>query len=187
MSWLLVACGGSRTSAETLPATELTQEHRRVFEHGVDYLDDPAALGGRWEMEWEQNLASRVRRSHFIGIVRIEAMHAEQQPDRPATYRLHAEVERRLLGHASSGGLSLISRPEHAGFPTLDDKHDRILDQRFVAFVVWSRDEGERRAHWHLAPAADPVIQRVRAVIEEERPGEAVPGEGPRVIRHRNP
>jgi hypothetical protein len=164
---LSVGCGGA--APKPRPVTEFTERDGRLFEDGVDFVGDPEALGGRWRDEWSEHLDHRVRRADAVAIVMVRTVRTDIDLDRRSTYRLLADVEEELLG-ALPEELSLTVNEQQQGFTTVQGNEERILNQPFVAFVKWYRTRsGQVEAHWHLAPASEPVLDRTAWLLEKRR------------------
>ncbi|MFW5921418.1 MAG: hypothetical protein ACOCUS_06215 [Polyangiales bacterium] len=180
----LAACGSSQP--EVRQVTEFTEQDAELFEDGVDLIADPEQLEGRWRKEWSRELDLRVRRAEFVGLVTVHTLRTDIDPERRSTYRLLVEVDKELLGEAPDE-LTLTVHEGQGGFGTIHGNDRRILNQPFVAFLKWYRtDEGGIAPHWHLAPAAEPVAERVKWLIEKRHDKEIEEPGSRRVIIHDN-
>lgn len=158
----LSACGGSQKKTEYTPATP---EQLRVFEHGVDFVAALEGIEGRWREDWDRELQERVGAADFIGVVKIETLLTETDPEQVVTHRLVGRVGRTIAGKAEKT-LELRVRESDGGFATIHDNVARIQAREFLAYVKWYRDDaGERAAHFHLSPASDAVVGETEKVV----------------------
>jgi hypothetical protein len=179
-----VACGAS--APEVQPTSPFTEEHAEVFEDGVDLIQDPEALEGRWREEWSRDLDRRVSFSDLIALVKVSYLRTDTDPGRVTTYRIIAQVQDVLHGESGIEELELTVKQGEGGFATIDGNERQILDARFVAFIKWYTNEANEVApHWHLAPATRPVVARVEYLIERRHQAPDDDGRTTTVI-HRN-
>jgi len=147
---LLHACGGSQASVKPL---EFTPRHAVLFDDGVDLIEDPDALQGRWKSDWDQELDERMAHADFVSSGMVKTIRVEVDPEGRATYHLMFEVSRDLKGDAPRDQISLASREGAAGYSSLEQHRDRILNRGLVAFVRKAKDaSGAIVAHFHLMP-----------------------------------
>jgi hypothetical protein len=159
---LLAACGGAAKKANYAPATP---EQLRVFEHGVDFVAALEGIEGRWREDWDRELQERVGAADFIGLVLIETLLTETDPEQVVTHRLVGRVTRTLVGDAGKT-IELRVREGDVGFPTIHDNVTRIQAREFLAYVKWYLDDaGERAAHFHLSPNSEPVVSETEKVV----------------------
>ena len=183
---LLAACGGGG-GAEARVVTPFTAEHEPVFENGLDMVRDPSTLEGAWLSTWEDELDARVSLADVVGLVTVQTVRQDTDLDRRETFRLIVRVDRTYLGEVEDE-LTLVVREADAGFGTIETSQQRILDQQFIVFVKWQRDDETDAivARWHLAQATESIAGRVRDLLERRRQvREAEPGRRT-VIIHRN-
>lgn len=167
----LAACGAAappvRVTSPTTPA-EL-----RVFDHGVDLVDDPEILAGQWRESWGAELQTRVGSADIIALVRVNSAQATRIPDQGPSVRLDIEPDRALLGEVVD--IDLVSTEGDGGYVSIDRNQTRLLSTNFVLYIKWYQsDAGVIAAHWHLSPATQAVVRRVEYLIERRR---AVPAE----------
>lgn len=160
------ACGASappmRVTSPTTPAD------LRVFDHGVDLVDDPDILGGQWRESWGEELQARVGAADLIQLVRLNSAQATQIPDQGRSYRLDIEPSNALLGEETD--VDLVTAEGDGGFVSVDRNQTRLLSTDFVVYIKWYRnDAGEILAHWHLSPATPAVVRRIQYLIERRR------------------
>jgi len=165
---LAAGCGGSYEPA--VVTSPFTEEQAQVFEDGLDYVNDPTALEGRWREDWSRELQSRVSWADFIGVIHIQTLRTDTTPDHEVTYRLIGTVERSLLGEPPAEEVSLVVREGGAGFESVRNNERRVLNQNFVAFIKWYQGDNEEiLPHWHLSPGTEPVLDRTQWLIRHRR------------------
>ncbi len=176
----LVACGAAIPPARVTSPT--TPEELRVFEHGVDLVDDPEILAGQWRASWGAELEQRVGAADVIELVRVNSVQATRIPDQGASYRLDIEPSRALLGVQTD--VDLLTVETDGGYVSVDRNQTRLLSTDFVLYVKWYRaDDGATAAHWHLSPATPAVVQRTEFLIGRRRQASSEPN---RVIVREN-
>ncbi|MCA9610910.1 MAG: hypothetical protein KC619_35190 [Myxococcales bacterium] len=160
------ACGGPVERV----VTPFTDEHEPLFENGLDLIRDPAGMEGSWLETWEQELDARITHADLVLLVRVQTIRQDTDLDRRDTFRLIVHVDRKYLGEVEDE-LTLVTREDDGGFQTVESNERRLLDEQFIAFVKWQRDEEtlEVIPRWHLSPATDAVVERVRALLETRR------------------
>ncbi len=165
---LAVVVAGCGPSAPVVrPTTPFTEEDAEIFEDGVDLIQDPEALEGRWREDWSRDLDKRVSFSDYIGVVRVSYLRTDTDPSRVSTYRIIGHVERAVYGEYGEDELELIVKEDEGGYGTIVGNEAQILDASFVAFVKWyTTESGDVAPHWHLAPATHPIVARVEYLVE---------------------
>ncbi len=176
----LLGCGAALPPARVTSPT--TPEELRVFEHGVDLVDDPEILAGQWRESWGAELQQRVGAADVIELVRVNSAQATRIPDQGASYRLDIEPSRALLGEETD--VDLLTVETDGGYVSIDRNQTRLLSTDFVLYVKWYRtDDGTTAAHWHLSPATPAVVQRTQFLIGRRRQASSEPN---RVIVREN-
>lgn len=163
---IALAVAGCGPAAPPIVVTgPFTAEHEAAFENGVDYIDDPTILEGSWLRTWENDVDRRVQLADAVALVTITTLRQDVDLDRHETYRLIAHVDRERHGDLPDE-VTFVVRYDQAGFGTVRGNEERILNQRFVAFIKWVDQDGQIVARWHLAPASERVVRRVNTLIE---------------------
>jgi hypothetical protein len=176
----LGGCGGADKRVAYTPATP-TQ--LRVFDHGVDFVAALEGIEGRWREDWDRDLQERVGGADFIGVVRVDTLLTETDPEQVVTHRLVCRVLRTVSGQANKS-LDLRVREGEAGFSTIHDNLSRIQAREFLAYVKWHREaDGSPAAHFHLSPASEAVVGETERVLAL-RKGADDEHEGDRTIVH---
>ena len=161
LALLLVAtgCGGSTKSVVVVDFKPGDEE---IFDNAIDLVADPAIVEGAWSGDFER----RVDRADVIAVVEIETLSSDIDLDRRATYRLSAKLSETIKGK-SVRDLVLRVRDDQPGFDTVRANEERLLRDRFVAFIKWQRGaaSGERMPRWHLSPASSRVKNKVAFLL----------------------
>lgn len=160
------ACGGP---VERI-VTPFTAEDEPIFENGLDLIRDPAGMEGSWLDTWEEEIDRRVTNADLVLLVTVRTIRQDTDLDRRDTFRLIVHVDRKYLGDVEEE-LTLVTRQDDAGFQTVESNERRLLDQQFIAFVKWQRDDETQEIvpRWHLSPATEAVAERVRQLLETRR------------------
>lgn len=177
----VLGCGGAAPVVQE--TTPFTEQDATLFDRGVSYIADPAALGGGWEAEWAEALELRVQHADAVAIATGHTFREDTNPRQQRTYRVSLTLNTRLYGELPDE-LELISRPGDEGFESVNGQESRILQRQFVVFVKWQLNEetGAVEAAFHLEPASETVQARVRELVERMH-GVA---NGPRTTVHYN-
>lgn len=160
-----LGCGAA--APEVQPTTPFTEQDATLFDRGVSYIANPAALGGGWEAEWSEALELRVQHADAVAIATGHTFREDTNPRQQRTYRVSLTLDTRLYGELPDE-LVLVSRPTDPGFESVNGQEHHILEQRFVVFVKWqtNADTGGVEAAFHLEPASETVLARVNELVE---------------------
>jgi hypothetical protein len=162
----LAACGPAPAAIRV--TSPMSEDELRVFDHGVDFVDDPEILAGQWRRSWSDDLQARVGSADLILLTRINSAQATRIPDVGPSYRLDTAPDSALFG--TSADIDLVSAEDDSGYSSIDRNQPRLLTNDFVLFVKWYQAEGGTiGAHWHLSPATEAVLSRVRFLIDSRR------------------
>lgn len=166
--WVMGCAGAS----SNVTATELLASDELLFDHAVDFVEDPVVIRDEWGGTFER----RVARSDLIAVVRISSLSADTLPRR-AAYRLTAKVKSTLKGSAPREVVLRVD-DDQAGYQSVRVHEDRLLQDSFVAFVKWgSGPESEGPiAHWHLSPDSETVRENVDFFLRQPPPPPEPPG-----------
>jgi hypothetical protein len=166
----LSAVAGCGPGAAQIVVTPLTPDDEVAFENGLDFIDDPALLEGSWLDSWQEDVERRVQLADAIVLIRIATVRTDTDLEHRDTYRLIGNVEQVRLGTGVPNEITLVAREGDPGFGTIQENDERVLNQRFIAYVRWTRSEsGALSARWHLSPAGERVILRVNTLVELRR------------------
>jgi hypothetical protein len=165
LACVLASCGGKSTGPTV--KSPFLAEDEALFDGGVEFVDDPEKLTGRWKEDWEREMAQRVARADAIYVGDVSSTRLGSDFGGKSFIDLAFDVEKRLHG-TGSGTVDLRSRPEDAGYRTLARAGDRLLSGKYVAFVKWAEDDGAVRGRFHLAYASDVVLATVQFQLEKK-------------------
>lgn len=139
------------------------------FDDAADFIANPGDLEGTWATDYAVELRGRVDAADLICRIHVNTVREDIAVEGARRKHLLATVTSAMHGVAPPDERLYLTVDEGSGgFDTIDRNVQRILDNRFVAFVRWYEDdEGALRAHWHLSPATPEVVGAVRAALEE--------------------
>jgi hypothetical protein len=164
-------CGGSQSQAAA-PA-EFTAEHALLFDDGVDLIEDPSGLQGRWKVDFDRELDQRAEAADLVVNGTVTTVRVEQNPELRSTFHLIFRVDDALKGETNETQLQLSSREGARGYGSVVQHRDRVLQRPLVAFVRYAPGEnGAVVAHFHLtAPSqtVTSVLQRREAADNPHR------------------
>ncbi len=155
---------GCATRPPIRPSSPFTAAMARDFDDSVDYVFNLEEIGGRQAVEIQRQLDALARTSDVIALARIETVTVSQDLDGQQSYRLIAHVQELLHGVvAEDNRVALRASQGQPGYNTVSGRQDRLQAGNWLLFVKWYTDGGgEVRAHWHLSPQSEGVLQRVR-------------------------
>lgn len=160
---LLNACGGS---SDSLRVSDFTEEHAKVFDNSVDFISDPELLEDQARQQWQATLQARSKLSDFIAVAKVSTLVSDVDLEKQTTYRLVSTIVRELFGNGRGKELTFAVKEGAEGYPRVEQNQQRILNQSFIAYVKWTKQEGGQIGQrWHLSPASDNVMSRLNAVL----------------------
>jgi hypothetical protein len=164
---VVTGCASQGIDVTTLP--RFSEADRTLFDDGVDMVAEPEGLGGPLLAQWEGELGQRLEHSDIVAVGRFHTVRETVDLDHQATHRLIMKVETRYRGKAK-GDLTLGSRHDAPGHETIGRHRDRLLKEKFVAFVRRFRsDRDEVELHFRLMPATESLLQRLDAHFQSQR------------------
>ncbi len=170
ISLLLVGACASDPALRKEPLPPLTEAQAQLFDDGVDLMEDPAALEGRWYDEWSQDLERRLSESDEVVVGTVRTVRADVDLSRRTSYRVVFAVERVLRGKPGKE-LTLASREGAVGYSSMERYRQRLLERRFVAFIKRAGDESAPDVrHFHLTPPSPQLDQRLERFEADQRP-----------------
>jgi hypothetical protein len=171
------ACGGAQKRAALPP---LTEEQAHAFDNGIDFIASLEGLEGRWKDDWEHDLTLRVSASDRVALVTVGTLRTDSDPQQRVTYRLHAEVDKDLVG-GGDDEIELTVLADQVGFASVHDNQTRLTDKQYVVYLR----EGPEGSRWHLSAASDAVVlETERKITDLARAPKK--SDGARVIVHTN-
>jgi hypothetical protein len=168
---LLTACGGPSTTTPARPSSPFTATDLKLFDDGVDLVQDPDGLGGKWADDWNFDMRDRVARSDLIALVTVNTLLTDTDPEGHVAHRLVVGVEKSMKGMPPAEEINLSSPDSAVGFPTVDTNKGRLLHMRLLVLLKWVEEpDGSVSSHFHLVAPADTILSRVQAHIERDAP-----------------
>jgi hypothetical protein len=166
---MLAGCGSSARGGPGV-SSPFTEQHAELFDDGVDLLENPDALDGRWQEDWSLDFDKRLSEADVVVMGNVQTLRTDVDLDQRQSFRLALEVERTVKGAFPSPEVSLVARENAAGYATLDRNKEHLLDQRFVVFVKYAEEEGQVVGHFHLVPPSRAVLERLQAFEQGRKP-----------------
>jgi hypothetical protein len=171
LALVCAACGGSQSNA-IVPGA-FTPEHALLFDDGVDLIEDPEALQGRWKADFDRELDQRAEEADVVVSGVVSTVRVEQDPELRSTYHLLFRVDSALKGEPQKSELQLSAREGARGYGSVVQHRDRILERPLVAFVRYAAGEnGALIPHFHLSapsPTVTTALQRREAADNPHR------------------
>lgn len=160
----LPGCGGSTEQARLL-GSPFSSEDEALFDSGLEFVDDPTHLSGRWREDWERDLAGRVSKADLIYIGGVDSSREGQDGTGRPFLDLTTRVDQVLKGKEGRS-LALRARDRDQGFIGLVRAGERLYGSPFIIFVKWSDEgDGKTRARFHLAYASGFVVSAVKSQL----------------------
>ena len=168
----VAACGGSEK--RVAKPGEFTPQHAALYDDGVDLIEDPDSLQGRWRSDWELELDQRLADSDLVALGKVTTLREEINPEGRATYHLLFRVDRAYRGQARAKEISLASREGASGYASIAQHREHMIDRPLIGFVRYAVHPvtGEVSPHFHLMPPSDAVsrgIERYDARLNPHR------------------
>lgn len=173
--WIFVmlaggCAGGSAAAAGPRPSSPFSDADSKLFEDGVDFVADPAVLGGRWAEDSESEAFARIDAADVIALITVNTLRTDIDPQQRTNYGLGLNVAEKLKG-AFVVDATLTVSGDAQGFASIDRDRQRLLSERFVVFVKWyAKPDGIVAGHFHLTIASPVVLEQVRSRLHGSRP-----------------
>jgi len=180
LSFGALGCAGSSSKSKTT-VTPLTDEQRKAFDRGVDFIASLEGLEGRWRGDWDHDLHVRIGSADLVSAVTVTTTRTDSDPTQRVTYRLVAHVDRDLVGKHKEVEVELPSTPEDLGYTSVQENIARVPQKQFVLYLKHAADGPV----WHLSPASPEVVTQTESQITVMNRG-ANAQAGERVIVHNN-
>lgn len=166
------ACAGS--DKRVAQPGEFTVQHAALYDDGVDLIEDPDSLSGRWRSDWEVELDQLLDDADLVALGKVTTLREEINPEGRATYHLLFRVDRAYQGKPRGKEISLASREGAAGYASVQQYREHVIERELIAFVRYAVNPttGAVSPHFHLMPPSDAVsrgIQRHNAELNPHR------------------
>ena len=165
-----LACGGSEK--RVAQPGEFTTEHAALYDDGVDLIEDPDALQGKWRSDWEVELDRRLDDADLVALGKVTTLREEINPEGRATYHLLFRVDRAYRGKPRGDEISLAAREGAAGYASVQQYREHVIERMLVAFVRYAVNPttGEVSPHFHLMPPSAAVTRGIQRYEEKQNP-----------------
>jgi len=155
--------GGFRTGVDWDP------KEGRLFDDGIDVMEDLSRLSGKWELDARDELDARANLADAIAIVEVLSVQTNADLDGVESKKLDARVEEILYGRMPTSELSLVSSPDSLGY-ALVIRHEARLVGRHIAFLRWfDGPDGKPANHFHLSPLAERLEGSLRKLLKARK------------------
>jgi hypothetical protein len=167
---LAAACGGS--SKRVAQPGEFTAQHVALYDDGVDLIEDPDALQGRWRSDWEVELDQRIEDADAVVQGKVTTLREEINPEGRATYHLLFRIDRTLHGSPRGKEISLAAREGAPGYASVEQHRTHVIERELVAFVRYAVNPttGEVAPHFHLMPPSPALTRGLQRHDAKENP-----------------
>lgn len=156
----LAGCGGAFKAGDSWDPKE-----SRMFDDGVDLVQDISGLSGEWEYQAEQELEARSHLSDMVAVVSVLAVQTNEDLEGIETRKIEARIEDIIYGAAPGKDLVLNSTSKSLGY-SLILRHEQHLVGKHIIFVRWfTQDDKSLGHHFHLSPASGKLESAVRKLI----------------------
>jgi len=144
------------------------------FDDGVDVVEDYNSLSGKWAYRQEKELEGRTQLADFVGIVNILSVQTKSDFEVEAAKRIDIEIVEAIYGETPAGTIQLVSTREAPGHQLIL-RYERRLDGKHLVFIRWfQQDDKSLGHHFHLSPASEYLVAKVKAEMDKRRRLEAV-------------
>lgn len=157
----LLGCGGAtfRTGESWDP------KESAFFDDGVDVFDDYSAISGQWAYRLEKELDARLQLADFIGVAKILSVQTKSDFEVEAAKRIDIEIVEALYGNTPGNNVQLVSTREAPGHQLILRYEGRLTGNQLV-FIRWFEKEDKSLGHhFHISPASEYLVSKVRPVI----------------------
>ncbi len=165
----LAGCGGAFKTGDSWDPKE-----SRMFDDGVDLLQDISKLSGEWEYQAEQELEARTHLADMVAVVSVLAVQTNEDLEGIESKKIEVRIEDIIYGDAPGNDLALKSTSKSLGY-SLILRHEQHLVGKHIIFVRWfTEDDDSLGHHFHLSPASGKLEKIVRKLIKARKKEEDV-------------
>jgi hypothetical protein len=163
-----LACGGSGKRV-TQPG-EFTTEHALLFDDGVDLIENPDALQGRWLSDWQRELDLRLVDADAVASGQVTTVREEIDPEQRASYHLLFQVRKKFKGKLRDE-VSLATREGASGYASVKQHRDNVIGRDLVVFVRYAvAADGAVTPHFHMMPQSPAVTRGLQRHEARQNP-----------------
>jgi hypothetical protein len=172
-AWLCAAgafgCGGS--GKRVAQPGEFTEQHAVIFDDGVDLIEDPDSLQGRWRTDFEVELDQRFEDADLVAHGKVTTVREEIDPESNASFHLLFRVGKTYKGSAGRDEISLAAREGAAGYASVAQHRQHIMEREMVVFVRRAvGEDGAVTPHFHLMPPSPAVTRGLKRYDARQHP-----------------
>lgn len=165
----LTGCGGAFKTGESWDPRE-----SRMFDDGVDLLQDISKLSGEWEYQAEQELEARAHLADMVAIVNVLAVQTNEDLEGIESKKIEARIDDIIYGDAPGSDLALKSSANSLGY-SLILRHEQHLVGKHIVFMRWfTQDDKSLGHHFHLSPASGKLEKKIRKLLEARKKEEDI-------------
>jgi len=167
----LAGCGGGFKVGKSWDPGE-----SRLFDDGIDVVENMSSLSGKWEFDMKNELDARVNLADTVAIVEVTAVQTNEDLDGIESRKLNSRVIKVLYGETPGDEVGLHSTQESLGY-SLITRHEARLVDTHIAFIRWfDGEDGKLANHFHLSPASPQLVKAVKEMIETREEEEKAQG-----------
>lgn len=169
---LFLVCGCATTR---FPVGEEWDPKETVFfDDGVDLVEDISALSGNWAYRHTKETDGRIQLADFVGVVKILSVQTKSDFNVEIAKRIDIEVVESIYGNTPGNIVQLLSNREAPGHQLLLRYEKRLTGKRLV-FIRWFEQKDKTIGHhFHISPASDYLVSKIRAAMDMRKRKEAV-------------
>jgi hypothetical protein len=157
----LAGCGGAFKTGDSWDPKE-----SRLFDDGVDLLQDISKLSGQWEYQAEQELEARTHLADMVAVVNVLTVQTNEDLEGIESKKIVANIEEIIYGDAPGNDLALKSTSDSLGY-SLILRHEQYLVGKHIVFMRWfTQDDKSLGHHFHLSPASGKLEKAVRKLLK---------------------
>lgn len=164
----LAGCASAGLPAAREPTSAFVDVDHVLFDNGIDFVENPEALTGNWRADVERELQQRIERSDIVGLIKVETLVVERDPEGAKKLVLSTAVADVWKGQLDEEQ-ALVVGPAQAGYGALERAQTRVLEGQYVLFLKWAEDESGRvSGRFHLSPSSEAVVSAVKRALGKD-------------------
>jgi hypothetical protein len=166
------ACGGS--GASVVKPGEFNAQHALLFDDGVDLIEDPSGLSGRWRDDWESELGQRLELADVVASGTVSTVREEIDPEGHASYHVLFRVHKAFKGKPRGSEIILGSHEGASGFASIEQHREHMVDRNMIVFVRYAAGTDTSLSavtpHFHMMPPSDAVARALQRYDARQNP-----------------
>jgi hypothetical protein len=161
------ACGSDK---RVVQPGEFTKQHELLFDDGVDLIEDPDALQGRWLSDWQRELEQRLEDADVVASGRVTTVREEINPEQRASFHL-LFLKRKAFKGKPRNELSLSAAEGASGYASVQQNREHVIDRDMIVFVRYAVSaDGAVTPHFHLMPQSKAVMRGLQRFDAQQNP-----------------